>query len=97
MTVFTMVTDGPSEITLPLIVVMAATPVVETEAPAIAMTVPSIVPPPSIPLMVAKLPTCQKTFFAWAPLIKRTLRCALGVPTSRVVAIWNTQKALGSP
>jgi hypothetical protein len=64
MTVFTIVIDGPKDNILPLMVVTAATPTVETEAPAWAMMVPVIVPPPRIPLIVAKLPTCQKTFFA---------------------------------
>src|ERR1035437_5092559 len=53
MTVFTMVTDAPRDSTLPLMVVICATPAVETEAPCCAMMVPTIVPPPRLPLIVA--------------------------------------------
>ncbi len=97
MTVFTMVTGPLRTSALPLIVVMALTPAVEMETPACEMMVPTIVPPPITPLIVAAVPTCQYTFLAWAPLTRRTLRLDEGVPTVNVDAIWKTQKAFGSP
>jgi hypothetical protein len=58
MTVLSSVVDAVKAISLPLIVVIAAFPAVETEIPAPAMTVPLNVPPP-VPLMVAALPHTQ--------------------------------------
>ena len=55
-----------------------------------------MVPPPAA-LIVAVLPTCQKTFLACAPLVRMTLRGAPDAPTVSVLAIWNTQIALASP
>jgi hypothetical protein len=46
MTVFTIVVDAVKAITLPLIVVTAATPGLETVIPGWEMMVPTIVPPP---------------------------------------------------
>src|ERR1700722_10003842 len=91
-----MVTDAFSDSALPLSVTIAAFPIVEKETPDDAMMVPTIVPPPA-PLIVAKLPTCQNTFLACAPLIRITLRGAPGAPTVSELAIWNTQTALASP
>ena len=54
MTVFTMVTDAFNPIALPFSVVVARLPAVEIVTPALAMMVPTIVPPPA-PLMVAAL------------------------------------------
>jgi hypothetical protein len=79
-TVFTMVTDATSDNALPFSVVIAAFPAVENVTPAEAMMVPTMVPPPA-PLIVAALPTCQKTFLACAPLIRMTLRGAPAAPT----------------
>ena len=73
MTVFTRVTEAPSESARPLSVVIAALPAVENEAPACEMIVPTMVPPPPA-LIVAKVPTCQNTFFASAPLARMMLR-----------------------
>ena len=58
MTVFTMVTEGPRDNTLPLSVTIVRLPAVENTAPVWEMRVPTIVPPPAA-LMVAALPTCQ--------------------------------------
>ena len=58
--------------------------------------VPTIVPPPA-PLIVAALLTCQKTFLAWAPLIRITLRGAESPTVSPPVGIWKTQTALVLP
>ena len=46
-----------------------------------------MVPPPPA-LMVAAEPTCQNTFFAWAPLVRITLlgKAAPGPPTVSEVA-----------
>jgi hypothetical protein len=46
MTVLTIVTDAFKAMTLPLIVVTAATPGLETVIPGEEMMVPTIVPPP---------------------------------------------------
>jgi hypothetical protein len=62
-TVFTIVTDAFSPNALPFSVVIAVLPAVENVTPALAMMVPTIVPPPAA-LIVAELPTCQKTFLA---------------------------------
>src|SRR5271169_1019476 len=96
MTVFTRVVDACNAINLPLMVVIAALPAVETEIPAEEMTVPTKVSPPAA-LIVAALPTCQKTFAAWAPLIRITLRGAPARPTVSEVPIWKTQTALALP
>jgi hypothetical protein len=96
MTVFTSVTDAFRPNARPFSVVIVALPAVENVAPAEAIMVPTIVPPPA-PLMVAALPTSQKTFLAWAPLIRMTLRGAAGAPTVSVDAIWKTQTAFASP
>ena len=96
MTVFTKVTDAFNPNALPFIVVIAALPAVETTTPALAMMVPTMVPPPAA-LIVAALPTCQKTFAAWAPLIRITLRGAPAAPTVSELAIWKTQTALALP
>jgi hypothetical protein len=64
--------------------------------PAEAMIVPTMVPPLAA-LIVAELPTCQKTFLACAPLVRITLRGVPGSPTRSALAIWNTQIALESP
>ena len=66
MWVFTRVTEAFRPKALPSSVVMMALPPVEVVTPAEAMMVPTMVPPPP-GLMVAALPTCQKTFFGWAP------------------------------
>src|ERR1019366_9823782 len=91
-TVLTMVTDETSDNALPLRVVTGGVPAVENVAPAEAMMVPTMVPPPD-GLIVAALPTCQKTFLACAPLIRMTLRGAPAAPTVSVEAIWNTNTA----
>ena len=96
MTVLTMVTDALSPSARPLSVTMAVLPGVENDTPEDAMIVPTIVPPPAA-LIVAKLPTCQNTFLACAPLTRMILRGAPGAPTVRLLAIWNTQMALASP
>jgi hypothetical protein len=72
MTVFTMVTDAARPNALPFSVVIAELPAVENVIPAGAIMVPTIVPPPA-PLIVAALPTCQKTFAATAPPVRSTL------------------------
>src|ERR1019366_2490046 len=95
-TVFTMVTDATSDNALPFSVVIAAFPAVENVTPAEAMMVPTMVPPPA-PLIVAALPTCQKTFLACAPLIRMTLRGAPAAPTVSVEAIWKTNMAFALP
>ena len=66
MTVLTMVTDAPKDWTLPFRVTIVVLAAVEITAPAWEMMVPTIVPPPAA-LIVAALPTCQKTFLACAP------------------------------
>src|ERR1017187_2696273 len=43
---------------------------------------------------VAELPTCQKTFLAWAPPVKMTLPLTA---TVSVLAIWKTQTSPGPP
>ena len=53
MTVLTMVIDPDKASTLPFIVVIAVTPAVEIVAPACEMMVPTMVPPPRMPLIVA--------------------------------------------
>src|SRR5580704_624358 len=65
MMVFTMVTGPTSTAALPFSTVNggALLPAVENEIPDMAMIVPTMVPPPA-PLIVAALPTCQKTFWA---------------------------------
>ncbi len=83
MTVFTIVTEASKASSLPLIVVTAATPAVETDIPNSRDDGSHYRPPPITPLIVAELPTCQKTFLAWAPLIRRILSGADGVPTVR--------------
>src|SRR5579859_3520527 len=96
MTVLTMVTDALSPSARPFSVTTAALPGVENDTPEDAMIVPTIVPPPAA-LIVAKLPTCQNTFLACAPLTRMMLRGAPGAPTVRLLAIWNTQMALALP
>src|SRR3954453_3189041 len=96
MTVLTSVTDAVNARALPFSVVIATTPAVENEVAADEMMVPTIVPPPAA-LMVAALPTCQKTFFGCAPPARITLRGAPAAPTVSVLAIWNTQTALALP
>ena len=44
---------------------------------------------------VAELPTCQVTFWAWAPLIRMTLLLPAAVVS--VDTTWKIQTALGSP
>ena len=96
MTVFTMVTDAFRANALPFSVTIAALPAVEIVVAPEEIMVPTMVPPPAT-LIVAALPTRQKTFLAWAPLFRRTLRGAPGAPTVSVLAVWNTQEALGLP
>src|ERR1700722_6569059 len=95
-TVFTIVTEALSPSALPLSVVIAASPGVENVTPADAIMVPTMVPPPAA-LIVAALPTCQKTFLACAPLIKMILRGAPGAPTVRLDPAWKTQTAFVLP
>src|SRR5512133_3568029 len=85
---FTMVTDACRAKTLPSSVVISVLPAVENEAPEEAIMVPTILPPPAA-LIVAALPTCQKTFLACAPLTRMTLwgNAAPGPPTVSVDAI----------
>src|ERR1700688_3926512 len=62
-----------------------------------ARMVPSRSHPPP---MVAELPTIQKTFSAFALLIRRTLQLGLvsvSVGDPPELGIWKTQTALGSP
>ena len=66
MTVLTIVTEAFSASARPLIVVIARLPGVEIVVAADEMMVPTMVPPPAA-LIVAELPTCQKTFFGCAP------------------------------
>ena len=82
----------------PFSVDIATLPAVEIATPAWEMMVPTMMPPPPA-LMVAALPTCQKTFFACAPLASVTLcgNAAPGPPTVSVVAIWKTQTAFALP
>src|SRR5438477_1963103 len=82
MTVLTIVTEAFSASARPLSVVQHGLPAVENVVAADEMMVPTIVPPPA-PLMVAALPTCQKTFFGWAPPARITLRGAPAAPTVR--------------
>jgi hypothetical protein len=96
MTVFTRVTEAFSANALPFSVVIVTLPGVENEVAADEMMVPTMVPPPP-GLMVAELPTCQKTFFGWAPPARMTLRGAPDAPTVSVLAIWKTQTALALP
>src|SRR6185437_11272123 len=79
MTVLTMVTEAFNASARPLSVTTAALPGVENDTPEDAMIVPTIVPPPAA-LIVAKLPTCQNTFLACAPLTRMILRGAPGAP-----------------
>ena len=58
MKVFTSVTEAPSDKALPFSVKGMVLPAVEKTAPAWAMMVPIIVPPPPA-LMIASVPTCQ--------------------------------------
>src|SRR5689334_22475765 len=100
MTVFTMVTEAFKAKALPSSVVQQTWPAVEKEVAADEMMVPTMVPPkPPAALMVAELPTCQKTFLGCAPPARMTLRGAVtpGPPTVRVLAIWKTQTAFGLP
>src|SRR3954462_9743479 len=96
MTVLTIVTEALRASARPLSVVIAALPGVEKEVAADEMMVPTIVPPPAA-LIVAALPTCQKTFFGCAPPARITLRGAPAAPTVSVFAIWNTHTALALP
>src|SRR5690349_17405122 len=96
MTVLTRVTELTRDKALPSSVTTATLPGVENEAPDWAMMVPTMVPPPD-GLIVAELPTCQKTFLAWAGAIRMTLYGTAAAPTVSVVAIWNTHTALASP
>ena len=96
MTVLTTVTDAFRPSALPFSVVIAVLLAVENVTPEYAIMVPTMVPPPA-PLMVAALPTCQKTFLARAPLIRMTLRGAPAAPTVSVDAIWKTQTAFAFP
>ena len=73
MTVLTIVTEAFRATALPFSVVMVTLPAVENEVAADEMMVPTMVPPPA-GLIVAELPTCQKTFFGWAPPARMTLR-----------------------
>ena len=63
MTVFTSVVEAFSASARPLSVTSATLPAVEKVMPLDAMIVPAMVPPPAA-LIVAELPTCQKTFLA---------------------------------
>ena len=63
MRVFTSVTEACRANALPFRVTTATLPAVEVEMPEEAMMVPTMVPPPPA-LIVAWLPTCQKTFLA---------------------------------
>src|SRR4249920_2601159 len=96
MTVLVMVTEALRPTALPFKVTIATLPTVENETADEAMMVPSMVPPPA-PLIVAEVPTRQKMFLDWAPLIRMMLRGAAGAPTVSVLAVWNTQVAFGSP
>ena len=96
MTVLTIVTEAFSASARPLSVVIARLPAVEIVVAADEMMVPTMVPPPAA-LIVAALPTCQKTFFGCAPPARITLRGAPAAPTVSVLAIWNTQTALALP
>ena len=80
---FTSVTGPARHSARPFIVVTAVTPAVDTEIGAWEIMVPTIVPPPNIPLMVAAPPTYQKTFLACAPLSRSTLQLAVGCPPER--------------
>ena len=101
MTVFTMVTDAfkPKRSAIQhRNVGLVALPGLDNVTPALAMMVPTMVPPPAT-LIVAALPTCQKTFLAWAPLIRFTLATPgpVGSPTVSELPIWKTQTALALP
>src|ERR1700675_2843476 len=78
MTVSTNVTEAPRDRTLPFKVTTVVLPTVEKAAPACEIIVPTMGPPPAA-LIVAALPTCQKTFFACAPLTRMTL-CGNATP-----------------
>jgi hypothetical protein len=82
MVVFTMVTEETKDIALPLSTVWFAFPAVEKVTPELAIIVPTIVPPPAL-LIVAELPTYQKTFLANPPFIIITLLAPVGpaIPT----------------
>src|SRR5207245_11427345 len=94
--VLTSVTEAFRARALPFSVVIAALPPVEMLVAADEMIVPTMVPPPAA-LIVAELPTCQKTFFGCAPPARMTLRGAPAAPTVSVLAIWKTQTALALP
>src|SRR5687767_11867445 len=95
-TVLTIVTEALSASALPFSVVQQGLPGVENVVVAEEMIVPTMVPPP-VPLMVAELPTCQKTFFGCAPPARMTLRGSPALPTVSVVAIWKIHTASGLP
>ena len=63
MTVFTIVTEAFRANALPFSVTITTLPAVENVVAAEEIMVPTMVPPPAA-LIVAALPTCQKTFFA---------------------------------
>src|ERR1035437_7980147 len=96
MTVFTMVTDAFNPSALPFSLVIARLPAVENVTPALAMMVPTMVPPPA-PLIVAALPTYQNTFLACAPLIRMMLRGPPAAPAVSELVAWNTQMAFALP
>jgi hypothetical protein len=54
-----------------------------------------MVPAKSVPVpSVAKLPTCQKTLSAWAPLTRETM---LSDAVTKVVPVWKIQTAFALP
>ena len=63
MTVFTIVTEETRDNALPSSVSTLTLPTVENTTPELAIIVPTMVPPPPA-LIVAAVPTCQKTFLA---------------------------------
>src|ERR1700694_3436388 len=91
-----MVTEAFRAKALPFSTVQQGLPAVEKVVAAEEIMVPTMVPPP-VPLMVAALPTCQKTFFGWAPPARMTLRGSPAPPTVSVLAIWKIQTPLALP
>ena len=92
MTVLTSVTDAVKASARPFSVVTVALPEVENEVAAWEMIVPTMVPPPAA-LIIAALPTCQKTFFGCTPPARIMRGGRPGFPTVREVDIWEAHTA----
>src|ERR1035437_1724413 len=103
MVVSTMVTEAYRPIRRPSMTAWATLPTVETTTPSCAITVPAKVQEPGA-LIVAAETTCQHTFFgstgqgpARITVCRPGPRPAVGPPTVRLEAIWNTNTSVAEP